>query len=57
MLSTVRQGAAWVFFGAGHLVSCLPRYPYRLYNWLMSASSAIQGPTARGPWSRMVSHD
>lgn len=43
---------AWLFFGMGDLLSRLPHYPYRPYNWLMTKSVECQGMYGfkRWPW-------
>lgn len=42
--------ATWLCWGLGDLLSRLPRYPYRLYNWLMVTSNDIQGSRISGKW-------
>lgn len=49
MIKLTRAGLAWLLFGAGHFVSRLPWYPYRVYSVLMLWSDAIQGD-GHGPW-------
>ena len=45
----MRRLIVWALFGAGHLLSRLPWYPYFLYRWFMATSSDLQVGD-NGPW-------
>ncbi len=57
----MRQPTAWVFYWLGEIVHYImmkfdwaSRVLYPVYNWLMNASSYIQGD-GNGPWQNVQS--